>query len=132
MSVSAAIEALVGQWLSWDMDGRTRAQVEGWMASGNAKELQSAFGERIAFGTAGLRGEMKAGFANMNLLTVTQATQGLAVYLEAQCPETKTRGVVVGFDGRHNSLEFARRTAAIFVSRGVTRKKKRKKKKKKN
>ncbi len=75
--------------------------------------------ERIAFGTAGLRAEMKAGFAHMNLLTVTQATQGLAVYLEQCCSDLLQRGVVVGYDGRHNSLPFARRTAAVFVSRGV-------------
>lgn len=75
--------------------------------------------ERIAFGTAGLRAEMKAGFAYMNLLIVTQATQGLLVHLEHSFPDLKQRGVVVGYDGRHNSLAFARRTAAIFASRGV-------------
>lgn len=45
-------------------------------------------------------------------------SQGLAVYLEKTVPEAKTRGVVVGYDGRHNSRIFAEHTAATFAHRG--------------
>ncbi len=44
--------------------------------------------------------------------------QGLCRYLEKAFPDGKQRGVVVGFDGRHNSVEFAHATAATFISRG--------------
>lgn len=75
--------------------------------------------ERIAFGTAGLRAEMRAGFAYMNLLTVAQASQGLWSYLDSEFADLRERGVVVGYDGRHNSYDFAMRTAATFLSKGV-------------
>jgi phosphomannomutase len=118
-SLSVHTAALAQQWLEWDIDPKTKGEVEKLVQEKNEAALHSAMSERIAFGTAGLRAEMKAGFAFMNLLTVTQATQGLVVYLDAQCPDLRRRGVVVGYDGRHNSLAFARRTAAIFASKGT-------------
>eukprot|EP01122_Echinamoeba_exundans_P010951 TRINITY_DN420_c0_g1_i1.p1 TRINITY_DN420_c0_g1~~TRINITY_DN420_c0_g1_i1.p1 ORF type:complete len:536 (+),score=130.88 TRINITY_DN420_c0_g1_i1:497-2104(+) len=61
---------------------------------------------------------MRAGFANMNDLTVIQASQGLAVYVEKTFPDAKSKGVVIGYDGRHNSHDFAHWAAATFASRG--------------
>jgi phosphoglucomutase len=76
---------------------------------------------RIAFGTAGLRGRMEAGFASMNRLTVTQASQGFVSYLldSIGADSAAKQGVVIGYDGRHHSLEFARIAAAVFVHKGV-------------
>lgn len=53
--------------------------------------------------TAGLRGVMAAGPSRMNDLTVIQATQGMAKYLLECFDDVKTQGVVIGYDGRHNS-----------------------------
>ena len=56
----------------------------------------------------------------MNELTVLQASQGLLRYLQEQFPsELSTKGVVVGYDGRHQSRRFAEITAAVFLSQGV-------------
>lgn len=66
----------------------------------------------------GLRARMEAGFSRMNDLTVLQASQGLAVYIEKTVKDAKTRGVVVGHDHRHHSKEFAQLTAAAFIQRG--------------
>ena len=60
---------------------------------------------RIEFGTAGLRGRMAVGPANMNDLVVLQTTQGLAKYILAQDEHAKERGVVVGYDGRHRFVD---------------------------
>jgi phosphoglucomutase len=59
---------------------------------------------------------MSAGYANMNYITVQQTTQGLSKYLLEQFGEENCskRGVVIGYDGRHNSLGFAHITAATF------------------
>jgi phosphoglucomutase/phosphopentomutase len=71
---------------------------------------------RIHFGTAGLRSKMGAGFALMNELTVIQATQGLIRYMqEAFKDEKKPLSVVIGFDARYKSHEFARLAAALFA-----------------
>ena len=60
---------------------------------------------------------MQAGFSRMNSLTVIQASQGLAEYLLAVDPANAGRGVVIGYDTRHNSLKFARLTAAAFAGK---------------
>jgi phosphoglucomutase/phosphopentomutase len=71
---------------------------------------------RIHFGTAGLRSKMGAGFTLMNELTVIQATQGLIRYMqEAFKDEKKPLSVVIGFDARHQSHQFARLAAALFA-----------------
>ncbi len=58
------------------------------------------------FLTAGLRGVMAAGPSRMNDLTVIQATQGMAKYLLECFDDVTTQGVVIGFDGRHNSSRY--------------------------
>ena len=57
----------------------------------------------MAFGTAGLRGRMGAGYACMNDLVIVQTTQGLAQYLLETVPDAAQRGVVIGYDGRYHS-----------------------------
>ena len=64
--MSAELDALCDQWLAWDANERTRAEVQRWRAAGDVAALAAAMRPRIAFGTAGLRGRMCAGFANMN------------------------------------------------------------------
>lgn len=57
----------------------------------------------MEFGTAGLRGRMGPGFSQMNDLVIIQTGQGLLKYLLASLTDVQTRGIVIGFDGRHNS-----------------------------
>jgi phosphomannomutase len=68
-------------------------------------KLKSRLLTRLAFGTAGLRGVMQAGFNGMNDLVVIQTAQGIAKYL-LECfpdPADRKRGVVLGYDGRYHS-----------------------------
>lgn len=61
--------------------------------------------KRLAFGTAGLRGVMQAGYNAMNDLVVIQTAQGLVKYIK-KCfpsPDQQANGVVFGYDGRYNS-----------------------------
>uniref|UniRef100_A0A8C4ZRC2 Phosphoglucomutase 2-like 1 n=1 Tax=Gadus morhua TaxID=8049 RepID=A0A8C4ZRC2_GADMO len=88
------------QWLSWDKNPQTRGQVEVLLEQGSSEELRRRFSSRMAFGTAGLRAPMGAGFSFINDLTVIQTTQGLYVYLSRCFSNLGTRGVVVGFDTR--------------------------------
>ncbi|KAH3762819.1 phosphoglucosamine mutase [Pelomyxa schiedti] len=116
----ARLTELTRKWISWDPNPKTRALAERLLADENWKELQKRMANRIAFGTAGLRGEMTLGFSCMNELTVQQASQGLCLALLQLLPElTRTNGVVVGYDGRHNSKTYADITAAVFSSKGV-------------
>ncbi|KAI9318255.1 hypothetical protein BX666DRAFT_1936551 [Dichotomocladium elegans] len=61
---------------------------------------------------------MEAGFSRMNDLTVLQASQGLAKYLLETVDDAKAKGVVVGHDHRHHSIDFAKLTASAFLTLG--------------
>lgn len=105
-------------WLELDSDPASRAAVEGQLAAQDWAALRSAMCSRLEFGTAGLRAVMAPGFARMNAVTVQQATQGLAVYLQEQAPAALAEGgVVIGYDARHNSAAFALLAARVVQSR---------------
>jgi phosphoglucomutase len=113
------IKELAREWLELDEDKSTTDEIYRLLQQGNTDELERRLRTRIAFGTAGLRGPMQAGFACMNSLTVIQASQGLAAYLLKTEHDVKKRGVVIGRDARHNSEKFAKLTAAAFVAKGI-------------
>lgn len=112
----ADLQDKVRDWLRFDDVKETRDEIIGLCVQGNVEELHKRLDTRIAFGTAGLRGRMEAGFSRMNALTVKQASQGLAKYIKAQFPENLT--CVVGHDHRFNSKLFARTTIDVFLQLG--------------
>jgi phosphomannomutase len=103
-------------WLSQDPDPVTRDELQRLIDAGDTAELADRFGERLQFGTAGLRGALGAGPHRMNRVIVAQAASGLAAYLLEHEPEPS---VVIGYDARHNSDIFARDTAEIMQAAGV-------------
>ncbi|CAI6335112.1 unnamed protein product [Periconia digitata] len=119
MAAAVDVKQLAEEWLRLDKDEATRDEIYRLLNQGNHDELGKRLRNRIAFGTAGLRGPMQAGFACMNSLTVIQASQGLAAYLLKTEQHAKRRGVVIGRDARHNSEKFAKLTAAAFVAKGI-------------
>lgn len=84
---------------------KTLKEIKSLVNDSEWKVLSSRLLKRLAFGTAGLRGAMQAGFNAMNDLVVIQSAQGLCKYiLECYPSESdRRRGIVLGFDGRHNS-----------------------------
>ncbi|KAM4742766.1 glucose 1,6-bisphosphate synthase [Anableps anableps] len=114
------------QWLDWDRNPWTRAQVDSLVAAGHLDDLRSRLCSRMSFGTAGLRAPMGAGFNRINDLTIIQSTQGLYAYLCRCFADFSRRGVVVGFDTRGqeesgcSSQRLAKLTAAVMLSRGVS------------
>ena len=107
-------------WRDEDPDPDTRAEVERLLGGSGAGPdldgLRDRFGASLAFGTAGLRGEMGAGPNRMNRVTVMRASAGLARYLT----DTGHAGepVIVGFDARHGSATFAADAAAVLAGAG--------------
>ncbi|XP_053962202.1 phosphopentomutase-like [Anastrepha ludens] len=110
----------IDQWLKWDKCEKTRSEIEALDQAGDWKKLNELLQTRLAFGTAGLRGKMRAGFNGMNDLVIAQTAQGLSTYMSEQFSHSdrKTRGIVFGFDGRHNSKRFAELSANIFIRAG--------------
>ena len=85
---------------------------------GDEAAIDERFYQEIEFGTAGLRGIYGAGTSYMNLYTVGRATQGIANYMLG-CGEDISRGVVLAYDCRYHSQEFAYRAAEIFAGNGI-------------
>ena len=100
---------------SWRRSSRARGPGD---AAASA-ELADRFDTRLAFGTAGLRGEIAAGPNRMNRVLVAQAAAGLAAYLLERARPGETPSVVIGYDGRKNSAVFARDSAEIMAGAGV-------------
>ncbi|MFF4184676.1 phospho-sugar mutase [Streptomyces sp. NPDC001691] len=108
-------------WLAEDPDSETRDElaklIESSADAEHAAELAARFSGTLQFGTAGLRGELGAGPMRMNRSVVIRAAAGLAAYLKA-----KGQGdglVVIGYDARYKSADFARDTAAVMVGAGL-------------
>lgn len=78
-------------------------------------QLEDAFYAPLEFGTAGMRGILGAGINRMNIYTVRQATEGLAMLIETKGEEAKKRGVAIAFDSRHQSPEFAMEAARVLA-----------------
>ncbi len=109
-------------WLAEDPDADTRAELAALIAAGDTAELTARFAGTLQFGTAGLRGELGAGPLRMNRSVVIRAAAGLAAYLKKQgTPHgDDTAGlVVIGYDARHKSADFARDTAAVMTGAGL-------------
>ncbi|MFJ3333843.1 phospho-sugar mutase [Streptomyces sp. NPDC086766] len=104
-------------WLAEDPDADTREELARLIDAEDVKELAARFAGTLQFGTAGLRGELGAGPLRMNRAVVIRAAAGLAAYLREQ---GHTDGlVVIGYDARHKSADFARDTAAVMTGAGL-------------
>ncbi|MEU9174616.1 phospho-sugar mutase [Streptomyces sp. NPDC048420] len=104
-------------WLAEDPDPDTRDELEKLIEAQDVTELKARFTGTLQFGTAGLRGELGAGPMRMNRTVVIRAAAGLAAYLKKQ---GSTDGlVVIGYDARHKSEDFAKDTAAVMTGAGL-------------
>lgn len=100
----ADLDQKVQEWLTWDKNETTCTALKNLVAQKNVEELRAVLLNRLSFGTAGLRGKMAAGYACMNDLVIIQTAQGFLKYLEKENVDLlRKNGIVVGYDGRHNS-----------------------------
>ncbi|CAN5264233.1 hypothetical protein BH20ACT5_BH20ACT5_01170 [soil metagenome] len=105
----------VRDWIADDPDPVSRAELAELLAAGEDAELTDRFAGPLTFGTAGLRGPLRAGPNGMNRAVVRRAAAGLAAYLDAVGAEGP---VVIGYDARHGSADFAVDTAAVIAGAG--------------
>ena len=116
------IDEQVSLWIADEVDDAAADQLRALQASARdgdesaAAELADRFSGPLTFGTAGLRGPLRAGPNGMNRVVVRRAAAGLAAWLSDQGRSGEP--VVVGFDARHGSTDFALDSAAIFAAAG--------------
>ncbi|WP_394388151.1 phospho-sugar mutase [Shewanella woodyi] len=109
----------VKNWIEADPDPRSKRELQQLVDNNDDTELGKRFDGRLAFGTAGLRGVVGAGPMGMNRFVVQQTTSGLGSYLKAQVSDLDSRGVVIGYDGRHDSKQFAHDAAGVLTAMGI-------------
>ena len=82
------------------------------------EEIDDAFYQDIAFGTAGMRGLLGPGTNRINVFTVRKATIAFAQYLLNEFKDARERGVVISHDNRYMSREFTFECANVLNKMG--------------
>lgn len=106
-------------WIATDPDPATRAELESIVDTGDVDELTSRLDTALEFGTAGIRGEVGAGPGRMNRAVVIRTTYGLARYIHEHEEGPQPGRVVLGFDARPDSRQFAEDTAGVLAASGI-------------
>ncbi|MGL4306678.1 MAG: phospho-sugar mutase [Mycobacteriaceae bacterium] len=108
------VEERVAQWIVNDPDPATRNE----LAECSKEELAQRFSATLTFGTAGLRGPIQAGPMGMNLAVVIRTSAGIVRVLADRC--LSGGKIIVGYDARHRSAEFAQAAAEVFTAEGFS------------
>lgn len=87
--------------------------------SHHTKQLEDSFYKSLEFGTGGIRGEIGPGTNRINIYTIRKAAEGLARYIDLQGDKAKAQGVVIAYDSRYKSAEFAMEAAKTLGQHGI-------------
>ncbi|MCL9780249.1 phospho-sugar mutase [Vibrio sp. S4M6] len=109
----------VTHWLERDPDPRTREELQYLIEEKMLDEIEDRFKGRLEFGTAGLRGLMGCGPNRMNRLVIQETATGLGHYLIRHVKNAVSKGVIIGYDGRFDSKQFAHDTASVLAALGI-------------
>ncbi len=109
---------IYNKWLS-DKRLNDEAKAELESIKGNNEDIEYRFGAELEFGTAGMRGIIGYGTNMMNIYTVKRATQGLAQFILKQGGEAIERGVVISYDTRRKSREFAEAAQQVLAANNI-------------
>jgi phosphomannomutase len=118
VTISSELAERVEAWIADDPHDGDAAELSALLAAGAADELAARFAGSLTFGTAGLRGPLRAGPNGMNAAVVRRAAAGIAAQLAAEGRQGQP--VVIGYDGRHRSREFALDSARVFAAAGFS------------
>ncbi|WP_058300341.1 phospho-sugar mutase [Gorillibacterium timonense] len=114
----AGNERVSAEYRLWLEKGDEETKRELELIQDQAKEVEDRFYRDLEFGTGGMRGVVGAGTNRMNLYTVGRASQGLSNYLLQD--KSRSHAVVIAYDSRNKSPEFALEAALVLAANGIT------------
>jgi len=111
-------EAAANKWFAFEqLDAKLKEKLNALKE--DPKALEDLFYKHLEFGTGGMRGELGPGTNRLNIYTIRRAAEGLARYIAEQGDVAKQRGVVIAYDSRHQSPEFALEVAKTVGKYGI-------------
>lgn len=122
MTLAPALRDAAFRWIADDPDPAARQELQAVLAramTGEAPaiaELEDRFAGPLTFGTAGLRGPVRAGPNGMNRAVVVRTTAAVANWLSAKGMAGST--VVIGKDARHGSQQFCVDAVEVLAATG--------------
>ncbi|MFJ7736025.1 phospho-sugar mutase [Lysinibacillus sp. NPDC097287] len=111
------VKELYHQWQKVELPGYLSEELEEIV--GNTDAIEDRFYQYVSFGTGGMRGVLGAGTNRMNIFTIRRVAEGLARYISSNGEAAKQRGVVIAYDTRHFSYEFACETARVLGTHNI-------------
>ena len=107
------------KWLKDDyFDEETQKELEA--IKDDEKEIEDRFYKNLEFGTGGMRSKIGAGTNRINKYTIRRATQGFANYIiNYHEDDGRNSGVVIAYDPRHKSAEFALEAALVLAANNI-------------
>ncbi len=100
-------------------DYKTQAEAKKLLADEFRDECKECFGSILEFGTGGLRGIMGIGTNRINRYTVQTATEGVARIIKKMKNDSVSKGVIIGYDTRNRSFEFAKVSSEVLAAHGI-------------
>jgi phosphoglucomutase len=114
------LESIAEKFKEWTeneyFDSQTRSELLALQVKEENEEIEDRFYTDLEFGTGGIRGVMGAGTNRINKYVIRKITQGLAETIQEEGPEAYQRGVVIAYDSRHNSDQYALETASVLTA----------------
>lgn len=85
----------------------------------NKREIEECFYKELTFGTGGIRAIIGPGPNRLNIYTIRKNTEGFARFIESRGKDSKDKGIVIAYDNRNHSQEFAMETAKVLASHDI-------------
>ncbi|WP_282020641.1 phospho-sugar mutase [Planomicrobium okeanokoites] len=106
-------------YLRWKADKAIKDELSIQLKSLTTKDKIDCFYKNLEFGTGGIRGELGPGTNRINIYTIRKAAEGVARYIEMKGEKAKAQGVVIAYDSRYKSTEFAIEAAKTIGQHGI-------------
>lgn len=118
--ISKTAHENITEWLSQEKYHDYQTEIETLITTEKWQHLEDCFFKVVPFGTGGRRGTVGVGSNRINKVTLGESAQGMATYVAQANTDAKTQGVVIAYDTRLTSIDFAHYVAGVFAANGFT------------